>query len=131
MNIEETNMSDSKTTSRAAARDELFMTPPVEVLEDSSGITLYADLPGVPRDKLNVQVEADALTIEGELALSVPEGMEVTHAEVSLPRFRRVFSLSRELDGDQVAAEFTHGVLKLHIPKAAHALPKKISVAVH
>ncbi len=69
--------------------------PPVDVIEDSTGITLYADLPGVPKDKLSLQVEADTLTIEGEINLATPEGMEASHAEVSLPRFRRAFTLEQ------------------------------------
>jgi HSP20 family molecular chaperone IbpA len=56
--------------------------------------------------------------------------MEATHAEVSLPRYRRVFTLSKELDTEKVGAEFTNGVLKLRIPKAQHAQPRKIEVKV-
>jgi len=104
--------------------------PPVDVFEDANGITLYADLPGVPKDRLSLQVEADTLTIEGEVALDVPEGMAATHAEVSLPRYRRVFTLSKELDGEKVSAEFARGVLKLRIPKAEHAQPRRIEVKI-
>lgn len=127
-------MSDTNVTNRSnnpAQRDQAYMTPAVDVLEDAAGITLYADLPGVPKDKLSLSVESDTLSIEGELGLTVPEGMEAIHAEVSLPRFRRVFTLSKELDAEKVSAEFKHGVLKLHIPKAAQAQPRKISVNVH
>jgi HSP20 family molecular chaperone IbpA len=56
--------------------------------------------------------------------------MEASHAEVSLPRYRRVFTLSKELDREKVAAEFNHGVLKLRIPKAEHAQPRRIQVTV-
>ena len=104
------------------------LTPPVDVLEDSTGITLYADLPGVPRENLKLQVEADTLTIEAESALAAPEGLQSSHTEVGLGRFHRVFSLSKELDTENVSAELTHGVLKLRIPKAAHAQPRRISV---
>ena len=127
-------MSDTNVTNRSnspAKRDDAYMTPPVNVLEDATGITLYADLPGVPKDKLSLSVETDTLTIEGELGLTVPEGMQATHAEISLPRFRRAFTLSKELDAEKVSAEFKHGVLKLHIPKAAQAQPRKINVNVH
>ena len=113
-----------------AARSEAAMLPPVDVIEDSGGITLYADLPGVPKDKLSLQVEDDALTIEGEVSLDIPEGMEATHAEVSRPRYRRVFTLSRELDTQRVNAEFNQGTLKLRIPKAEHAKPRRIEVKV-
>jgi HSP20 family protein len=113
---------------RSAA--EAALVPAVDVVEDANGITLYADLPGVPKDKLNLHVEADTLTIEGEVSLDLAADVESTHAEVSLPRYRRVFSLSKELDAEKVAAEFNHGVLKLRIPKAEHAQPKRIEVRV-
>ena len=109
-------------------RQEVALTPPVDVIEDASGITLYADLPGVPKDKLTLQIEADSLTIAGDIAVVMPEGMEASHSEVSVPRYRRVFNLSKELDGTKVAAEFSNGVLKLSIPRAAHAQPRKIEI---
>ncbi len=117
-------------TPSEAVRNEPTLMPPVDVIEDSAGITLYADLPGVPKDKLSLHVEADTLTIEGEVALDMPQDMESTHADVSLPRYRRVFTLSKELDSDKVAAEFAQGVLKLRVPKAEHAQPRRIEVRV-
>lgn len=122
---------DAATDTRKAARqNEPFLIPPVDVIEDSGGITLYADMPGVPKDKLDLELEADTLTIEGEVALDIPEGMDSSHAEVSLPRYRRSFTLSRELDSGKVSAEFNQGVLTLRIPKAAHAQPRRIEVSV-
>lgn len=111
-------------------RTPAALVPPVDVIEDTGGITLYADLPGVPKDKLTLQVDADTLTIEGEVNLQLPAQMDSTHAEVSLPRYRRVFTLSKELDAEKVAAEFNQGVLKLRIPKAEHAQPRRIEVKV-
>lgn len=118
------------TRHKAANPEDAALMPPVDVFEDAAGITLYADLPGVPKDKLSLHVEADTLTIEGELALDIPDDMEPTHAEVALPRYRRVFTLSKELDSDKVAAEFSQGVLKLRIPKAEHAQPRRIEIHV-
>jgi HSP20 family molecular chaperone IbpA len=123
-------MSENTTKPAEEARDERSLMPAVDVFEDAGGITLYADLPGVPKDRLSLQVEADSLTIEGEVALAVPAGMEATHAEVDLPRYRRAFSLSKELDTEKVKAEFANGVLKLRIPKAEHAQPKKIEIRI-
>lgn len=113
-----------------ARRDNAALLPPTDVIEDAGGITLYADLPGVPKDKLALHVEADTLTIEGDVSLNLPEGMESSHAEVGLPRYRRVFTLSRELDPGKVSAEFNQGVLKLRIPKAEHAQPRRITINV-
>lgn len=106
------------------------ITPPVDVLEDSTGITLIADLPGVPRDKLRLQVEGDSLTIDADSALVVPEGLNSSHTEVGLARFHRVFTLSKELDTEKISAELVHGVLTLRIPKAAHAQPRRIPIEV-
>lgn len=110
--------------------EEAALLPPVDVIEDASGITLYADLPGVTKDRLHVQVEADTLTISGEMDLAMPQGMAATHAEVSLPRYRRSFTLSKELDPEKLSAELKNGVLKLRIGKAAHAQPRKVEIKV-
>ena len=115
----------------AAARDEAALLPPVDVVEDQTGITMYADLPGVPKDRLNVRVDGDQLAIEAEAVLPVPEGMTANHAEVNLSRYRRTFTLSKELDADKVSAELSQGVLRLRIPKAEHAQPRKIAVQVN
>lgn len=125
-------MSDNTAATRAtqAARPEALLLPPVDVIENGTGIILYADLPGVSKDTLNVHVEADTLTIEGRLSLAVPEGLEVSHAEVSLPGYRRTFTLSRELDTTKVSAEFKQGLLTLRIPKAESAQPRKIAVSM-
>ena len=111
-------------------RQDAALLPPVDVIEDTTGITLYADLPGVPKDKLTLRVEGDQLSIEGEIALPVPQGMESTHAEVTLGRYRRAFTLSKELDPSKVSAEMTQGVLRVRIPKAEHAQPRRIEVRV-
>ena len=113
-----------------ARYSEATLTPPVDVIEDTQGITLYADLPGVSRDKLNLQVEADTLIIEAESGLDLPEGLTSQLTEGGLARFRRVFTLSKELDADKVTAELTQGVLKLSIPTADHAQPRRIQVNV-
>ena len=112
------------------ARQEAALLPPVDVVEDPTGITLYADLPGVPKDKLDLRVEGDQLNIEAELALPVPQGMTPSHAEVSRARYRRAFTLSKELDPEKVSPELSQGVLRVRIPKAEHAQPRKISVQV-
>jgi len=104
--------------------------PPVDVIEDATGITLYADLPGVAKEQVKLNVEADTLTIEGEVGLATPEGLTASHAEVQVPRYRRVFTLSKELDAEKISAEMTQGVLKLRIPKAQHAQPRKVQIHV-
>lgn len=115
----------SATTTR---RNSAALLPPVDVLEDATGITLFADLPGVPREKLTLRAEGDQLSIEGEIELGGTEGVKAHHAEVTLPRYRRVFTLSKELDSAQISAELVQGVLRVRIPKAEHAQPRRIQI---
>ena len=122
-------MDEKTAVSREQQAAELAaLLPPVDVIEDAAGITLIADLPGVPKEKLGLEVDGERLIIEGEMDIRMPEGMEATHAEVSLPRYRRVFTLSKELDPEKLQAEFRQGVLKLRIQKAEHARPRRVEV---
>lgn len=120
----------SETTKAPGRPTEAALIPAVNVIEDAQGITLYADLPGVAKEKLALHVDADVLTIEGEMGLALPEGMASIHAEVDLPRYRRAFTLSRELDAEKVTAELNQGVLRLRIPKKDHAQPRRIAIEV-
>ncbi|WP_194715683.1 Hsp20/alpha crystallin family protein [Noviherbaspirillum soli] len=119
-----------QTGGRQKEGQERALLPPVDVVEDGNGITLYADLPGVSRENLSLHLETDSLTIEGKVALDVPQDMQSSHADVTLPRYRRVFTLSKELDAEQASAELKNGVLTLRIPKAQHAQPRRIEVKV-
>ena len=109
--------------------EEPSLLPPVDVLEDEGGITLYADLPGVSRQNLDVHVDGENLFIDGKIALEMPKEMEATHMEVTRARFRRVFALSREFDTGKLTADLKQGVLKVRIPKAEHAKPRRIEIS--
>ena len=118
----------AKTGSEPDRESQRAVLPRVDVFESESGITLLADLPGVPRDKLELKVEGDTLWVEGTVEPQTPEGLEAIYAEVRVPRFRRSFTLSRELDSSKVEANLKDGVLTLRIPKQAHAQPRRITV---
>lgn len=110
--------------------DTRALLPRVDVYEDERGITLLADLPGVPRDQLDIKVDGETLTIEGTLAPATPAGLQPAYVEVRVPRYRRAFTLSRELDSARIEANLKDGVLNLRIPKQEHAQPRRISVQV-
>ena len=114
----------------AAQRDTQAMTPRVDVIEDDAGITLLADMPGVSKESLDIKVENDALLIEGTVSAATPQALEATYAEIRVPRYRRSFTLSRELDAGRIEAQLKDGVLKLRIPKQEQAKPQRISVNV-
>ena len=122
-------MSD-KQLPQAREQETRAMLPRVDVLEDDAGITLLADLPGVPKEQLDLKVEGDTLTIEGHVAPQTPDALEPVYAEVRVPRYRRSFTLSRELDASRVEANLKNGVLTLRIPKQEHAQPRRIEIQV-
>jgi HSP20 family molecular chaperone IbpA len=116
------------TNGSGAGADGRFVIPRVDVLEDEAGITLLADLPGVPRDRLELKVEGDTLLVEGVVATPMPQQLQSVYAEVRVPRYRRTFTLSRELDTSRIEANLRDGVLNLRIPKQEHARPRRIEV---
>ena len=126
-------MSDNTRAANSAANapeqeQQRAVQPAIDVFEDAAGITLLADMPGVPKEQLELKVDGDALLIEGGVQSHTPEGLEAIYAEVRVPRYRRSFTLSRELDSSRIEANLKDGVLTLRIPKQAHAQPRRIAV---
>ena len=118
---QDARMESSEGSQRAVA-------PAVDIFEDAGGITLLADMPGVSRENLDVRLDGDSLVIEGQANIATAKDMRALWAEVNVPRFRRTFTLSRELDAGRIEANIKDGVLSLRIPKQAHAQARKISV---
>ncbi|MBW9265470.1 MAG: Hsp20/alpha crystallin family protein [Candidatus Thiodiazotropha sp. (ex. Lucinisca nassula)] len=102
--------------------------PNVDILEDETGITLRADLPGVTKEGLDIQVDNETLSIDGKAEIDMPEAMQARYADVRATRYQRSFSLSSELDGDKTEANFKDGVLSLRIPKREQYQPRKIEI---
>ena len=125
-------MSDNKQLTQTSHQQEQqrAVLPAVDVFEDESGITVLADMPGVSKNELDLKVEGDTLSIEGGVHTLAPEGLEALYAEVRVPRYRRTFTLSRELDTARIEANLQDGVLTLRMPKQAHAQARRIPVNV-
>ena len=119
---------NDKTRVATQEQPQRAVLPAVDVSEDESGITLLADMPGVPREQLELKIEGDTLSIEGAVRALTPEGLEAVYAEVRVPRYRRSFTLSRELDSAHIDASLKDGVLTLRIPKQAYAQPRRVAV---
>jgi HSP20 family molecular chaperone IbpA len=106
----------------------ITLTPPVDIFEDSQGVTLWADLPGVTKDRLDVKVHDGNLYIEAEAVVPTPAGFRLQHAEIRQPNFTRAFSLGAEFDASKIDANLKDGVLKLTIPRRDEARPRRIAV---
>jgi len=135
-------MSDRNELTRSRDRDEVARArhdgdersamraalPAVDIFEDADGITLLADMPGVSRERLDVRLDGDTLAIEGTVDIPSREGLRAILTEVNVPRYRRTFTLSRELDSARIDANLKDGVLSLRIPKQVHAQSRRIAV---
>ncbi|MEW8505102.1 MAG: Hsp20/alpha crystallin family protein [Candidatus Thiodiazotropha sp.] len=121
------NVSENKQELRD---QESAIRPPVDIFEDESGITLLADMPGVSRERLEIEIDKDTLSIEGKAEIPMAEGMAALYADVHSTRYHRSFSLSSELDGEKANANLKDGVLTLQIPKRAQYQPRKIEVRI-
>ena len=127
-----TETRDVATRKRDALKEEKqqepAIRPAVDIFEDKTGITVHADMPGVSRDRLDIQIDSDSLTITGDVGIPAPENMEAVYADVRSSRYQRSFSLSKELDSDSIEASLKNGVLTLRIPKREEHKPRKIEV---
>jgi len=115
---------------RAVREAAVAVLPPSDVFEDADAITLQLDMPGVAKDRLNLQTNKDTLLIEGNAQIDMPQGMAALYADVRSMIYRRSFVLSDELDPDKTEASLKDGVLTVRIPKRAEVRPRRIEVRV-
>lgn len=102
--------------------------PPVDITEDAAAITLTADLPGVEKDAVSINVEGRTMTLDAPIALGEANTLVSVYAEVKANHYRRVFELSGELDTTAIDAGLEDGVLTVRIPKLERAKPRRIEV---
>ena len=115
-------------TQNGTAARGATLTPAVDVFENSHGITVLADLPGVPKEKLDVKVHDGTLSIEAEAVVPIASGLRLQYAEIREPHFFRAFALSADFDASRIDAQLRDGVLKLTIPRRDEARPRRIEV---
>jgi len=113
---------------RREREPEVVLRPPVDIFEDAEGITLQLDMPGVSKERLDIQADKTNLLIEGSAQIDMPKGMEALYAEVRSTVFRRSFTLSSELEAEKIDASLKDGVLIVRVPRRAELRPRKIEV---
>jgi HSP20 family protein len=105
-----------------------FVQPRASVYEAAEAVILELEMPGVSRDKIDVTVEKDELTVTGWRHAEDYQKYEVIHQERLPLSFRRSFVLGDTIDADNIGAALNNGVLRLSLPKSERAKPKKISI---
>src|SRR5574342_490108 len=107
-------------------------TPAVDIYETAETIVMKAELPGLTRDDLDIQIRENTLTLRGErrFARDVHEE-NYLRIERAYGSFQRSFTLPTTIQQEKIRAVFKDGVLELTLPKAEGAKPKKIAIEVH
>lgn len=109
-------------------RPGVLLTPPVDIFEDPNAITVLADMPGVERGDLKIDLHDGVLTITGHApARDGSNEVPVLH-EYPAGVFQRSFTLSEAIDQEQIRATLKHGVLRLRLPKIERAKPRQIMI---
>jgi HSP20 family protein len=102
--------------------------PLVDLFEDADALTLKLDLPGVDREKLDVQITGEELVIRGERTWTPPQQGSCVHSERPYGQFHRAFRLGVPVQSDRVEANYEDGVLVVRLPKAENVKPRKVEV---
>ncbi len=102
----------------------------VDVKEDENAYTIYADVPGVKKDDLNVTIDGNQVAISAEVKRhrEDKQGDKLVHAERYVGKVYRAFSLVQEVDESQAQAKYVDGVLELRLPKKAAASARKLTI---
>jgi HSP20 family protein len=101
--------------------------PQVDIYEDAKVITVQADMPGVDKEGVSINVKDDQLTINGKVTLSAT-GETTLHKEYEVGNYFRQFTLSDVIDQEKITAKMADGVLTLTLPKAEKSVPRKIEI---
>ena len=105
--------------------------PKVNVYEYDDKIGIVAEIPGLDKKQLNVEVEEGVLTISGDKhGITEEDGAKVLRRELKSSSFKRSFELGELLDGENISANFKDGVLSISIPKIEPKKPKKQSIKI-
>jgi HSP20 family protein len=126
------NLIDRAFEETAAAKTQATRAwrPPVDLFEDENAFTLQVELPGVDRDKIEVEVTHEELVIRGERPFLKPEAGNIVHSERAYGQFQRSFRLGVPVQNNAVEASFKDGILSVRLPKTESVKPRRIEVQV-
>lgn len=111
-------------------REVPVFAPRVDIYETDEGLTVLAEMPGVDKDGLVIDLKDYTLTLRGAVQPAQAEGRSVVHREYEVGDYFRQFALSEVIDQAGIAASLKDGVLTLVLPKVEPAKPRKIEVKI-
>lgn len=102
--------------------------PPVNIFEKNGDLVLVAELPGVEKKDLNIEVKGDRVRLSGERTIDYGENASYHRIERNASKFDRTLRLPVNVESDQVKAEYKDGLLAISLPRAEADKPKKITI---
>ena len=122
-------VSEKKTNGAVTGKPErAYVAPEANIYETADGYVLQAEMPGVPKDAIEVTLENNTLTFVGHRKTDAVTGNPL-YRESHQADFRRVFELDPAIDPEKISAEMRQGVLTLTLPKAERVKPRKIKIS--
>jgi len=109
-------------------RPGLTFVPDVDICETPDSLFLWADMPGVDEQSVEVNLAEGVLTIEGRVSLSEYENLNPIYSEYRVGNYARRFTVSSDIDGARIKGHVKNGVLELELPKAERAKPRRIEI---
>ena len=125
---EHTPAKSQETAPAERAGERPVFTPYVDIYEDDDGLTLIADMPGVPPDGVDVRAEKETLTLYGHVPDMALEGGNPVYTEYRNGDYERAFTISHAVDCDKIEATMANGLLTVRLPKAERAKERKVPV---
>jgi HSP20 family protein len=105
--------------------------PPVDVAESEIEIVLYAELPGMSREEIDIQLSGDTLTLRGERKfVQAAQGEHFHRIERQYGPWRRAFQIEVPIDAARVTASYVDGLLTVRLPKQEEIKPRQIQIEV-
>jgi HSP20 family protein len=105
-----------------------FYVPSTDIYETENALTVVVEMPGVEKDKIEINIEDNVLKIEGHIDFASYTEMQPVYTEYNIGHYSRKFSLSSKIDQSKISADMKDGVLTLTLPKAEEAKPRKITI---
>ena len=102
--------------------------PLINAFKDGDDFVVVAELPGVKKEDLDIQVRGDTLRIQGKKTISYDENASIHRRERAAGQFDRTLSLPEDIDAAKVSAEYRDGVLTLRLPRAESAKPRTVAI---
>ena len=111
-----------------STREQPVRMPATDIFETTEEIVVLADMPGVSEKNLEVHLDNQVLTLVGQSEAAAPDDREVLHGEFGPAEFRRIFTLTEDVDREKITARIKAGQVRITLPKAAKAQPRRIAV---